>query len=1574
MGVDSGASVPEAGGRADGHAGEGVEARVAAAADRLDGIAAKVATALFAEVPAEDLEGHDAASLAGAARLAAKALRAHDGRRAFVDVSSIATPGGDLAVLTVADSDRPFIVDSLLAAVAEARHEVRLLAHPVLTPEGAPCPRGLSGVSLVQIHVVEPGEEARTALVADATHTMERVNAATDGWKGMLNRLDAEIARLRSASTAGDRIETLTFLEWLRGGHFIFLGMRDYRLTDAGDLEREEGSGLGILRDPELRVLRSTGTGGTETAPRIRAFLDGADTMIVTKADARATVHRRAYMDYVGVKRLGPDGALLGELRVVGLFTSSAYAQSVLTIPYLSAKAKAVLDRLQLDPNSHSGKALLAVLEGYPRDELFQIDTGLLARFAAEIVRAQERPRARLLPRVDRFDRFVSTLVLVPKERYNSRVRERVGQLLAEAYDGHVSAYYPDFPEGPLARVHIVIGRDGSETPEPDVRALEERLEAISADWDALFERSAREGGVTARAAFPPAYKEAVPIERAVDDARRLAGLGKDGLDVAFRAGDEPGEVRLRLIRRGGPVPLSRRVPILENMGFAVESERTYEGEADGASVTVHDMTMRPAADAATPDEAAMDRLARTFEAAWGGEADDDSFNALVLAAGLRAEEARILRAYARYLRQTDIPFSQELIGATLGKHPAVAADLYALFAARHGPEGGDAEAVAGRIEAALGEVPSLDEDRILRRLLNAIRSTWRTNAFAEDRPHLAFKLDPRALDGLPEPRPYAEIFVYGPEVEGVHLRFGPVARGGLRWSDRAEDYRTEVLGLVKAQQVKNAVIVPVGAKGGFYPRALPPRTDRDAWFEAGRDAYKTFIRSLLSVTDNIVDDAVVPPPGIVRHDGDDPYFVVAADKGTATFSDTANGIAQERDFWLDDAFASGGSAGYDHKAMGITARGAWVAVQRHFREMGRDIQTEPVTVAGVGDMSGDVFGNGMLLSPVIRLVAAFDHRDIFVDPDPDTETSFAERKRLFEMGRSSWQDYDRSKLSEGGGIHPRNGKTVPLSPQARAALDLPTDGDLTPSAVMTAILKARVDLMWFGGIGTYIKARHETNAEVGDRANDAIRIDGHQCRALAIGEGANLGATQDGRVEYALAGGPEGEGGAVNSDAVDNSAGVNSSDVEVNIKIALADAMRSGALTREDRNDLLASMTDEVAELVLDNNYEQTLGISIEQRRGAEGAALQRRLMQNLEGRGLLDRAVENLPDDAALDERLADGHALTRPEIGVLVSYAKLTAFDEIVTSKVPDDPALEAELVAYFPTPMRDRYAGEIARHRLRREIIATRLVNRAVNRGGPTLFAAMFDRTGAAAPATARAFAIAHEALGAGGLFEAVHALDARVHGDAQNAAYADLTDALREGTLWALRHGREGSIGDEVNRLAAATGRVEDAIVPRLPAFMVDELATRAERHRGAGMPGEVADRLARVPLMPLSLGVLLAAEGADADYDRAADAFFRVTETFRIGRMEAAADALPLADYYDGLALARARDAIWRARVDMTVDALETGTDAPVKAWVDADAARIERARAQIVDMVEGGPLTVSRMTVAASLLADLAR
>ena len=1555
------------------------------ARSELDHPAASLCVQLYGDEPGEDLASHDAASLAGAARMAADALRRFSSEgSAVVTVDALDAPGGRLAIATIANGNRPFIVDSVLAAVVAHRLDIRLVTHPIVGSDGASAARGAAGaVSLVQVHVADPGDEGRAALANELRHVLRRVNDATDGWAAMLERLDREIATFRDRSRANDAEETVRFLEWLRDGNFIFLGMRDYRFEEGegGELARDGATGLGILSDPELRVLRRAPDGSRdEAAPHIHAFLTGDDSLVVTKANTHSVVHRRTHLDYVGLKRLGEDGQSVGELRIVGLFTSSAYSQSVLTIPYLDAKARATIERLSPDPSSHSGKALLNVLETYPRDELFQIDVHTLARFSTEIVRAGERPRVRVLPRIDRFHRFVSVIVLVPKERYNSRVRERVGDLLAERYEGHVSAYYPNFPEGPLARVHIIIGRDGNRTPEPDVARIEDEVESISADWDALFQKAMPGAGID----FSAAYKEAVPIERAADDARRFAALEADGLDVQFDAGGDGEEVRLRLIRRGGPVPLSRRVPVLENMGFVVESERTYEGRSGGDALTLHDMAMRPREPVGDLDDR-LERMREVFGDVWGERADDDGFNALVLYSNVAPAGIRVLRAYARYLRQTNITFSQELIATTLVAHPQIADRLERSFVARHAGTGDrDAEspeAADSEIDELLADVPSLNEDQILRRMRNAIQATLRTNAFMGRAPggagplpgHLVFKLDPKALDGLPEPRPFRELFVYGPEVEGVHLRFGPVARGGLRWSDRAEDYRTEVLGLVKAQQVKNAVIVPVGAKGGFYPRALPPRTDRQAWFEAGRDAYKTFIRSMLSVTDNIEDGEVVPAP-VTRLDGDDPYFVVAADKGTATFSDTANAIAREEGFWLDDAFASGGSAGYDHKAMGITARGAWVAVQRHFREMGRDIQTEPFTVAGVGDMSGDVFGNGMLLSPVIRLVAAFDHRDIFIDPDPDPAKGFAERKRLFETPGVTWQDYDHAALSEGGGVHSRSQKTIALSPQALAALDLP-DGSHPPQVVLNAILKARVDLMWFGGIGTYIKARHETHAEVGDRANDAIRIDGHECRSLAIGEGANLGATQDGRVEYALEGGPEGCGGAVNSDAVDNSAGVNSSDVEVNIKIALADAMRAGRLTRENRDALLVRMTDSVADLVLDNNVEQTLGISVEQRKGAEGAPLQERLMQSLERRGLLDRAVENLPDTATLDERLADGRPLTRSEIGTLVSYAKLTAFDEIVASDVPDDPALEADLTAYFPEAMRGDFADEIARHRLRREIIGTRLVNRVVNRGGPTIFVTIFDRTGAPVPLVASSFEAAHRAFEADELFAAIAALDTKVHGRDQNRAYAQLTDALRTATLWRVRNAAGEGIGPSVERMTPAVASTRGAVTANLPPFLSQQLDARRDAHAEAGFPGELADKLAHVPLLPLALDVLLVAEGAGVGIERAAAAFFDLTETFRIGRIETAADALQVTDYYDGLALARGRDAIAAARIAMATAALKAAddTERPVHAWLGRDSERIERARLQIADMVEGGPLSVSRLTVAANLLGDLA-
>ncbi len=1277
---------------------------------------------LRARAPAEDMAAYDPAVLQRSIAQAEAALARHHRGNSVIAIDNdpaIQRQGRQLTVITVVNDNMPFLFNSILGEIADTAGEPTLVMHPVILvkhdKQGVAGILGDAGsqradgdvdrVSVIHVHVPRLPESGCDALKARLTRILAQVRAAVHDWKPMLARLDRAISDFRYLPLSLDKApvtEAIAFLEWLRDDNFTFLGMREFKYSGgetSGTLQRIGKAGLGILSDPEVLVLRR-GTEAVTTTPEIRAFLHGPDPLIVTKANAKSVVHRRIYLDYVGVKTFDQKGKLLGELRIVGLFTSTAYTRSVMKIPYLRSKAQAVLAKSGFEPDDHSGKALINVLESYPRDELFQISVPTLRKHAEAILALGERPRVRVLFRVDQFDRFVSAIVFVPRDRYDSRVRIRIGDYLKTIFEGRLSAYYPAFPEGPLARVHFIIGRSGGKTPKISQETLEAGVRDIVRTWDdALRETAADlEAGpeLTAIAAeFQEDYRNSFTAATALRDAEFISRLSPEN-DIAidfYRQPDQPPDhATLKIYHHGAAVALSQRVPLLENMGFRVISERTFETRAAAEhQVFVHDMELESAYGRAIDLGESGALFEELFLGVWRGENDDDRFSALGQTAGLRVGEIAILRAYGRYLQQAGIPQSQSFLAHVLNRYPDISKLLFELFTVRLDParagKSGEREAeIEAAVLGALDAVPNLDDDTIFRRYLNLIKSTLRTNHFmsgtAMTGKSLALKLDSKAIIGLPEPRPWREIFVYGAAVEGVHLRFGPVARGGLRWSDRAQDYRTEVLGLVKAQQVKNAVIVPVGAKGGFFPRLLPAGGGRDQIFEAGKRAYINFVSSLLSLTDNIDDDHVVHPEGVVRYDGDDPYFVVAADKGTATFSDTANEISQAHHFWLDDAFASGGSAGYDHKKMGITARGAWEAVKRHFREMNRDIQTEPFTVVGIGDMSGDVFGNGMLLSHETRLIAAFDHRDIFIDPDPDPKTSFAERSRVFALARSSWQDYDRKALSHGGMIVPRAQKSVELTAQAAAAVGL-AKTTATPAQIMTAILKTPVDLLWFGGIGTYVRATAESNQDVGDHANDAIRITAPEVGAKVVGEGANLGVTQLGRIQYGLA------GGRCNSDAIDNSGGVNSSDLEVNIKIALAASMRKGSLTRPARNRLLADMTEEVAGLVLANNYQQTLAISLAQRRGMSDLPHQVRMMAALEARGLLDRDVEYLPAGQALADREARGEPLTRAELGVLLAYAKIVLFSDIVASGVPDEPHFETDLVGYFPEKMAKKY---------------------------------------------------------------------------------------------------------------------------------------------------------------------------------------------------------------------------------------------------------------------------------------------
>lgn len=1562
---------------------------------------------LTSHAPAEDLQGYEPASIGLAANLALAAVKKYRQGSCVIEVegvSEIERHGRAVSTITIVNDNMPFLFDSVMGEITERGLEPLLVVHPILLIRSDADTTHILGngtskqaedadrVSLIHIHLPpatpKECEELRERLI----YILSQVRAAVGDWKRMLSRLDLEIAQLRRAPVPLEKdavAEAAAFLEWLRDDNFVFLGMREMRYLadrDGGALERCDEKGLGILASPDVRVLRR----GDETiaaTPEIQAFLHGPEPIIVTKANAKSLVHRRAYLDYIGVKSFNDEGALTGELRIVGLFASTAYTRSVLRIPYLRAKAQKVIADSGFATTDHLGKALITVLESYPRDELFQISLPRLREHAAAILALNDRPRVRVLYRIDQFDRFVSAIVFLPRERYDSRVCARIGDYLKNVFEGRLSAYYPAFPEGALARVHFIIGRSGGATPRIGTEELEEAIREIVRTWDDALRETASEEGVAdpvraIAARFDEGYRNAFDPHTALIDASRIAALSaEDPLAIDFhrRADQSDTQAALKIYHFGTPVALSRRVPLLENMGFRVISERTFEMiEPGGSPVFLHDMELESAFDSAIDLSDGGTLFDDVFLSVWRRERDNDGLNALAHRAGLGASQIAVLRAYSRFLHQAGIPQSQGFIAETLNRYPHITAKLLELFMVRFGllqdpaSTGEGADRVEREIEEALESVPNLEDDTIVRRFLNLIKSTLRTNYFTDMSQcghAMALKFDSEAIDGLPQPRPWREIFVYGPDVEGVHLRYGPIARGGLRWSDRAQDYRTEVLSLVKAQQVKNSVIVPVGAKGGFHPRRLPKSGDRQEIFEAGKRSYINFISALLSITDNLEADKVVPPENVVRHDENDPYLVVAADKGTATFSDTANEISQRHGFWLDDAFASGGSAGYDHKAMAITARGAWEAVKRHFREMNRDIQKEPFTAIGVGDMSGDVFGNGMLRSPCTKLIAAFDHRDIFIDPDPDPAISFEERKRLFEIGRSSWQDYDLSKLSKGGIILSRSMKQATLPREAADAIGL-ADTTATPAEIVRAILKSPVDLLWFGGIGTFVRGSDESNQEVGDRVNDPVRITASEIGAKVVGEGANLGMTQQARIEFNL------KGGRCNSDAIDNSAGVNSSDLEVNIKIALAAAMRSGKLTRPARNELLAQMTDEVAALVLRNNYLQTLAISLVQDRGLSELPHQARMMTLFENQGLLDRAVEFLPGPEALAERQARGVGLTRAEIGVLLAYSKLALFDQLVESQLPDDPYFEADLFAYFPKRMQHEYETEIQSHRLRREIIATELANDIINLGGPTFITRLQDETGRPAPDIAEAFVVARDGFALKSLISAIDALDNKIDGEVQLSLYQRVYQAIAEATARQLKRKKgRGTTGERVRNLNAGREALQPVFHSVVPGFLTQRIEEEAARLRNASVPPELAEKLAWLHVQLLVPDILYTAEMANVDLADAAKTFFAITEMFRLNRIESAASDLAPTDYFDALALSQAMNRIDAARRAMAVAALAnwSESDEPALSWADAGGERVVRVRERLQALVEGGEITVSRLSVAAGLMADLA-
>jgi len=1509
------------------------------------------------------------------------------------------SPGRRRMMLAIVSDDRPFLVSSVSAAITAAGLDIERLLHPVVDVRRdaagnlvevighveiiglageAPAP-SVVRESLIYVEIERTGARGRAELVASLTGVLGDVRAAVEDWTAMQAALRDAAAALgeNAPPIAPHRVsEAVAFLEWLAADNFTLLGVRRYDLSgDLDDLSMRPGSdlGLGLLRDPDYPVW--TGERGASDTPRaLRALLASSEPLLITKAGAVVSVHRRVNGELISVKGFDRQGRVISETRFFGLYTSQAMSASPRKIPLLRRKVTAIIDNLGFGLTGHSGRALLHVLETFPRQELIEASADRLQVMALGLLSLLDRPRPRLFARTDAFGRFVSVLVYVPRDIYTSALRTSVGKMLASVTGGIISRFEVELRAEGLARVHYIVAVADAKPIDAATEAeLDRRLRQLVRGWEEDLETALLDLAGPTRAArltmshgraFSASYRDQHSPAEAAADIIALSALHDDADRAVQLLPSDSGvaaQVRLKIYRLGKIIPLSEAVPVLENFGLKVIEEFPFD-LAGGTLGWIHDFLLEASAPEMLLDwDDLKARVEPALVAVLTGTHDNDLFNALTVVAGLEAEAANWLRAYFRYMRQTGVTYGLATVVDALRNNRAIARGLIALFRTRFAPEVADraaAEAaIVDAIELALEAVASIDDDRILRLYRSVMLATLRTNAFVPGRPEaLAFKFDSACVPNLPKPVPYREIWVYSPRIEGIHLRGGPIARGGLRWSDRRDDFRTEVLGLVKAQKVKNTVIVPTGAKGGFYPKLLPPPTNRDAWLAEGTEAYRIFIRALLSLTDNLAPDGSnIAPADVVCHDPPDPYLVVAADKGTATFSDTANAIAEAHGFWLGDAFASGGGNGYDHKAMGITARGAWISVQRHFRELGVDVQTQGIRVSGVGDMSGDVFGNGMLLSPAIKLVAAFDHRHFFFDPDPDAASSFAERQRMFALPRSSWDDYDRKAISAGGGIHARSLKSVPLTAPVQAMLGVTVDS-LSPSDLIAAILKMPSDLLWFGGIGTYVKASGESNADAGDRANDAHRVNGSDIGAKVVGEGANLGATQAGRIEFAA------KGGRINTDFIDNSAGVDCSDNEVNIKIALNGEVLAGRLAAADRDALLVEMTDDVAALVLVDNTLQTQALSLAERGGVAALPGQIRLIQALEASAAgLDRKVEGLPGDEELRQRGRSGQGLERPELAVVMAYAKMAIYDALVEPAawpLIDDALLQPDLHGAFPAAMQARFGAAIDSHRLRRELIATKLTNEIVNRGGLGLAFELAEELGVGLVDIASAFVSARALFDFRALWADIDA--APVAGSVHLDLHLAAIEVLRTQMADIIRCARGELPMALVSRLKPSFLRLHDAIDSILRHEPRAHLDRFAQRLATLGAPAEIATTLVGIEALDGAVGVGLLASDTGGSEAAIATAYTALGEATGLDWAKSAAASLAPADPWERLLKAGLVREFEALRLDLLRRIVPAGSD-PVAAtaqWLTANAENVARVSAPVASARTVGTVT----------------
>ncbi|MDX2417153.1 MAG: NAD-glutamate dehydrogenase [Xanthomonadales bacterium] len=1557
-------------------------------------------------------------------------------------------------VVELSNDDMPFLVDTSSMVMQELNLTVHLTVHPILNVErdkGGKLksfqPRSTQDSnkeSFIHIHLDKQTDPALLGSIETLLKSrLALVRTTVADWQPMKESLERAISEFgKNAPDLPDEVrkECVKFLEWVGDDHFMFVGARTYDIVQKHNMDSlkvVDGTGLGLLREDHKTVLSRP-----IASARDESRFNPNAPLIVTKANSRSQLHRSGYMDYIGVLRFDKNGKIVGEYRFIGMFTSLAYQERIAETPLIAMKVKSVLENSGLNENRHAWKSLLHILETLPRDEVFQASSTELLSIAMGVLDLQERQTVRLFIRRERFGRFFSCLVYIPRDYWNTENREKIQDILKRALNGVKLDYMIQLSDSALARLHVIIRPKAGAEPQPVVSELEGKIISALRSWNdeltnILIQNHGDETGLKLSRkfgkAFPAAYMEDISPRVGAYDIEKI-DLLKDENDLqlslyrprvkdAESADKDTGIIRFKIFKKNYSIPLSNVLPMLENMGLHIVSERPYKLKfKNKESIWIQDFDMVYGHGKDLDIEVVRERFQEAFENTWRGITVSDGFNGLILACQLHWRQVKGVRAYSKYLLQTGMPYSQAYMEETLAKHPLMARLLVELFAAMFNPAR-DSESdhrkelavknlrrvflglstlknckdrvllelldsvVASRrkdrdvqvatlkkvFRLALSRISSIDEDSILFSFYEAIKGTLRTNFYqrtedGELHEYMSFKLDSSKMPQLPKPLPFREIWVFSSAVEGIHLRGGKVARGGLRWSDRKEDFRTEVLGLMKAQNVKNTIIVPVGAKGGFVVKHLPENGSRDQVMAEVVRCYKIFINGLLDVTDNLDQDKIIPASGLIRYDEDDPYLVVAADKGTATFSDTANEIALERGFWLGDAFASGGSVGYDHKAMAITARGAWEGVKRHFREVGKNIQKEPFSVVGIGDMSGDVFGNGMLLSTQIQLKAAFNHMHIFLDPDPDIKASFKERKRLFKLPRSGWEDYKQELISKGGGIFSRLEKSIPISREVRSWLGT-EEKQLAPNELIRLLLKAEVELLWNGGIGTYVKASAEGNAEVGDAQNNWLRINGKELRCKVVGEGGNLGLTQLGRIEYAQA------GGRMNTDFIDNSAGVDCSDHEVNIKILLNQVIRAGKLSEDDRNKLLADMTDEIAVLVLRNNYLQTQTISMMETLTGARLGAKQHFITVLESAGILDRDLENLPHDEELTRRRGIGLGMYRPELSVLLSYSKIMLYRQLLDSDVPEDPWLSQELQRYFPTPLQEKYSAYMDGHRLKREIIATQVTNSLVNRMGASFALRMHEDTGATAAEVARAFTVAREIFKARDFWSRIEALDNKAGSKSQIDATLSMWNLLRQTTRWVLNQtGEKLDIRASIERLTPGMEVLGKKISQSLSATEKAQVQEKAEPLITDGIPKTLAIQSASLHFLYPALDVVETAARRKAEVHSVATVFFGLGDRLHLKWLRESVEKLPVAGQWHAHARGSLRDELYsqhRRLAGQVLEAFPKEKD-PVKCWVAANSEAVEQISLMLSDMQSLPSMDYATVSVAVRSLEGL--